>query len=120
MKAFQTMKSMELDDEESLDAPMPIKTDKPDYPWGLRICLTEKEFEKLGLDPDEAVLGGIVHGHFMATVTSVNSSASGEDRCHRVEFQITDLEIESEDQENEESEATEKSLSSRFRSLYKK
>ena len=118
MKAFQTMKSMELDDEESLDAPMPIKTDKPQFPWGLRICLTEKEFEKLGLDPNEAVLGGKVHGHFMASVTSVNSSDCGDGKSHRVELQITDLEIESEDAENKDSEAAEKP-GRKLRSLYR-
>ena len=37
---------MELDDEDKLDAIMPIPMDnKPDFPYGLRICLTEKEPE---------------------------------------------------------------------------
>ena len=44
------MVSMELDDEDKLDAPMPIKMpNKPDFPYGLRICLNEKELKKIGL-----------------------------------------------------------------------
>lgn len=102
MKAFQTMTDMELDDESKMDAVMPIPTDKPDYPWGLRITLTEKEFEKLGLDPRDAAIGGIFHGHFLATVTCVNANSSESGDCCRVEAQITHLAIESEDEEDAE------------------
>ena len=105
MKAFQKMTSMELDDEDKLDAFMPIPMpDKPEFPYGLRITLTHLEMEKLGLDPEDAEIGGICHGHFMARVTSVNLA----EECCRVEMQIEDLEIESEDEENSEEEANEK------------
>lgn len=103
-KTMRTMTSMEMDDEDKLDAVMPYPmSDKPDYPYGLRICLTEKELDKMGLDHRDAVVGGTIHGHFLARITSVSSnedenSGSG---C-RVELQITDLDIESEDEENEE------------------
>lgn len=99
------MKSMEMDDESKLDAIMPIPmSTKPDFPYGLRICLCEKEFAKLELDPADAVVGGMVHGHFMARITSVSASeheGSDGSSC-RVEMQIEDLAIESEDEENED------------------
>jgi hypothetical protein len=97
-----TMQSMELTDDEKLDAVMPIPmSEKPEFPYGLRICLTEKEFDKVGLDGADAEVGGMFHGHFLARVTSVNSTkdASG-GKCYRVEAQIEDLAIESEDAEN--------------------
>jgi hypothetical protein len=97
------MQSMELTDEEKIDslAPIPISS-KPDFPYGLRISLTEAELEKLGLDESEAQVGAMFHGHFMARVTSVSRN-EGEDgkKCCRIEAQIEDLGIESEDEENE-------------------
>src|ERR1700692_4485369 len=98
-----TMTSMELDDEEKLDAVMPLPMpNKPDFPYGLRICLTEAEFEKLKLDPEEAEVGGIFHLHGLARITSVSMTDSPEGKCCRVEAQIEDLAIESEDMENAE------------------
>ena len=96
------MVSMELDDEDKLDAIMPIPMDnKPDFPYGLRICLTEKELDKLELDHSDAIVGGMVHGHFMAKITSVSMTETDGEKCCRVELQIEDLSIESEDEENE-------------------
>ena len=93
---------MELDDDEKLDAPSPIKEYRPDYPWGLRLCLTEQELEKLDLDSSDAFVGGMVHIFAMARIIGVNVSSSSEngDRC-RIELQIENLGIESEDAENE-------------------
>ncbi len=101
---MHVMKSMELDDEQKLDAVQPIPMpDKPDYPYGLRITLTEKELKKLDLDPEEACIDGIVHLHALARITSVSRDSvnKGEERC-RVELQIEDLAIEGEDAENED------------------
>ena len=98
-----TMTSMELDDEDKLDTAMPIAMpDRPDFPFGLKICLTEKEFEKLGLDYKDAVVGGICHGHFLARITSVSCEQRDGKECCRCELQIEDLSIESEDEEDEE------------------
>ncbi len=103
MKKMRHMVSMEFSDDEKLDAIMPIPMPKgPEFPCGLRCCLTEAEFQKLDLDPSEAEVGGMFHGHFMARITSVSSSEGESGKCCRVEFQIEDLEIESEDAENEE------------------
>lgn len=101
MAKMRTMTSMELSEDESLDAIMPIPMpNKPEYPYGLRICLTEAEFEKLGLDHKDAEIGGIFHGHFLARVTSVSQDDGPNGPCCRVEAQIEDLDIESEDEEN--------------------
>jgi hypothetical protein len=94
---------MELDDEDKMDALMPIAMpEKPDFPYGLRISLTEKEMAKLHLVHEVAEVGGTVHGHFMARVTSVSATESDGANCCRIELQIEDLDIESEDEENGE------------------
>lgn len=92
------MHNMELDDEDKIDAVLPMPMPMPDYPCGLRICLTEKEMGKLGLDPSVAVADGMVHGHFMARI--LPGSNVGVDGTCRIELQIEDLAIESEDEEN--------------------
>jgi hypothetical protein len=107
MAYMRHMASMELDDDEKLDFAAPIEMKRPDYPCGLRICLTEKEFEKLDLDHSEAEVGGTVHGHFIGRVTSASQETRDGETCCRVEIQIEELEIESEDEENEENEAGE-------------
>jgi hypothetical protein len=106
MAYMRHMKSMELDDDSKLDtaASFPALT-KTDYPCGLRISLSEKEFEKLGLDHMEAEVDGMVHGHFIGRITHVSHGKGPDDEpCCRVEIQIEDLGIESEDEENEEEE----------------
>jgi hypothetical protein len=103
---MRVMKSMELDDEDKLDTAMPIAMpDKPDYPYGLRITLTDKELAKLDLDHKDAEVGGTVHLFAMARITSVSENNTGNgDKCCRIELQIEDLGIESEDAETMGSE----------------
>ena len=97
------MVDMEMDDEAKMDSVMPIATgEKPEYPWGLRISLCGDEMDKLNLDPSDAFVGGIVHGHFLAKITSVSASDGDYGSSCRVELQITALAIESEDAENED------------------
>lgn len=95
--AWSTMTSMEYDDEDSLDAMMPIPMpDKPKFPYGLRICLTEKELEKLDLEADCGV-GDIIDLRAFARVTSVSSNElEGGKCCCRVELQIEELAVEPE------------------------
>src|ERR1035437_9718566 len=97
---LRPMTSMELDDEEKLDAycPMPMPT-KPDYPYGLRITLTDKELDKLKIDPADAVVRGIFHGHFKARVTSLSADENSGGKTCRMEAQIEAIAIESEDEE---------------------
>ena len=99
---MRVLKSMELGDEQKLDAVHPIPMDtKPDYPYGLRICLTKAEFDKLGLDPKDAEVGGMVHLIAIARITSImhhDSENTDAPDC-RVELQIEDLDVDSPDEE---------------------
>jgi hypothetical protein len=111
MAKMNPMVSMEMDDDDKIDAPQPIAMpDKPKYPYGLQICLCGPEMKALDLDPSEAFVGGIVHLHALARITSVsiNDSApteygTGGPGC-RIELQIEDMCIESEDEENAEND----------------
>lgn len=99
---------MELDDADKVDFSMPIAgtadKDIPQYPWGLRITLTERDLEKLGIDIKDMFVGGVVHGHFLARITCQSVSDGPNGACERSEMQIEDLSLESEDAENEEAE----------------
>jgi len=105
---MRVMQDMELTEDESYDSPAPIPLDeKPKYPWGLRISLCQDELNKLGLDVADAMVGGIVHLHAFAEITSVSSEQTeGGDRS-RIELQITHLDVESEDDENDAEETAE-------------
>lgn len=101
---------MQLTDDESNTLCMPCDPEPnkkllPRYPYGLCISLTEKELEKLGLDPKAAVSGGMVHLHAIAriTATSNNTTQDGKEH-HRIELQIEQMAVESEDEENEQAE----------------
>ena len=97
------MQSMELDDEDVLDMatpiPIPVK-DRPRFPYGLRICLTHKELEKLGLEAD-CEIGDMIHIKAMGRVTSKNesenedTSGAAEYNC-RIEIQIESMALEDE------------------------
>ena len=100
---MRVMRSMELSDESNLDAVTPIPMpNKPDYPYGLRITLTNEELDKLDLDHEDAEVGGLVHLFAMARITSVsqNEDTAG-DKCCRIELQIESLGVEDESQEDE-------------------
>ena len=47
MAQFNGMVSMELDDEDKMDLAVPSMP-QPDFPWGLKLCFTSAELEKLG------------------------------------------------------------------------
>ena len=102
----RVMVSMEMDDEDKNDSLRPIPCETPDYPYGLRISLTEKEIAKLDLDHASLQVGGLIHLHGFARITSVGSSEhrseSGGGKSQHCELQIEDLSIESEDAENED------------------
>ena len=101
MAKMSPMIDMSMDDEDSLDAPMPYPmAEKPQYPYGLRICLTTAELDKLGVSHEDAFVGGIVHLHALAEITCVSCNDSGDGPCARVEMTITHLALESEDEEN--------------------
>lgn len=97
--SWSNMVDMELDDEEIQDTVVPYVKDKPvgpKYPWGLRICLTDKELKKLGLEglPE---IGDVIDLRAFACVTSVSANKNEDgSECCRVELQIERLAVESE------------------------
>jgi hypothetical protein len=94
---------MELSDDEKIDREMPGATpSKPDYPWGLRISLTEKELEKLDLDCDECEDGDMVDLRAFAVVTSKSTETHDGKRTCRIELQIQKLAVENEMTEDED------------------
>ena len=96
--AFTKLVSMEMDDEEKMDFLAPIAMpDRPDYPYGLRICLCEKELTKLGLPVPE--VGDYLDMRSFGRVTSVScEQRDGSDTC-RVEIQIEQIAVENENEE---------------------
>lgn len=106
MAKVYPMVSLELDDEDKLDmvCPMPM-SERPRFPYGTKICLTDKELAKLNLDPKDAFVGGMVHIHAMARITSASCEDTEGGQRSRVELQIEDMCIESEDEENDETDA---------------
>lgn len=101
--AWSRMTSMELSDEEKLDtmACQPAAlADAPEYPWGLRLTLTHRELEKLGLEADCSV-GDVIDLRAFACVTGVYRTETAMGPEDRVELQITDLAVENEMDESE-------------------
>ena len=95
------MQSMELSDDEKIDMGA-MANDKPDYPYGLRICLTHEELDKLGFDHGDMIVGGLIHMHALGRITSVSATDGKNGMCSRVEIQLEDVAIESEDAENDD------------------
>lgn len=101
------MVSMEMTDDEVADMNTPIAIpmkDRATYPYGLRISLTDKEFERMGIDSSDVQVGGTLHMHAMGTITSVSRNDFEGKQSERVEIQIEKLDIECEDSENEASD----------------
>lgn len=85
---------MELDDEDKYDFCAPIPCAKPDYPYGLRISLSEKELKRLGLPIPEC--GDMLDVRCFATVTSVSINEGSDGKSCRVELQIEKMAVENE------------------------
>lgn len=100
---WSKLTDMELDDEDKLDMCLPcgpdMKPKGPEYPWGLRISLTDKELKKLDLDVKDAEIGDLIDMRAFAVVTSISQDERGGEKCCRVELQIQKLAIESEMEE---------------------
>lgn len=99
--AWTKFVDMEMDDEDVLDmaCPIPIERSKRQtYPYGLRICLTHKELEKLSLG-DDCDVGDVIDLRAFAVVTSVSSNDVGGGKECRVELQIQKLALENEGDE---------------------
>ncbi len=88
---------LQVDPEEHLIGNMPEgKPPPPHYPYGLRLCLTHVELEKLGLEADCDV-GDIIDLRAFGEVTSITKEG---EHC-RIEIQIQKLAVENESEEDE-------------------
>lgn len=106
MRTMPNMIDMALSPKEAEEecAPAYDPSQGPKYPWGLGICLTQEELDKLQLSASDVEVGDIVHIMAFAKVTSVSSTETQEGANSRVELQIIALASEDEDDEEEESE----------------
>ena len=96
MASWSKLADMELDDESSMDTIMPLPmSEKPRYPYGLRICLSEDELKKLDLDLPS--VGDVIDLRAFAEVTYVSDGECG----RRVELQIQKIAVENEMTEDE-------------------
>jgi hypothetical protein len=96
--AWSKLVDMELDDEDKMDLAVPQISSQPDYPWGLRICLCEKELEKLKLPVPE--VGDYLDMRSFGRVTSVSTEQRDGKDCCRVEIQIEQIAVEDENTED--------------------
>ncbi len=100
---MKPMISLELDDETQFDSPVvsAISPDKPRFPYGTRISLEDAQLKAIGLDPADCCIGGMIHIHGLARITSVSQNDSEGGQHSRVELQIEQMCcVESEDSEN--------------------
>lgn len=110
--SFKRMVSMERSDAEKAaerirDEYPPAISTMPDVPYGLCIRLTEVELDKMGIELDEDVhVGDVIHISGLAKVTAVKVEDTSGGRKECLELAITDLSVESED--NEEAEEPKK------------
>ena len=89
--------AMTPEDEADYGVPEAISGgDRPTYPYGLRICLSDAELEKLGVKADCDV-GDLVDMRCFGTVTSVSKNQRSDGTsCNRVEIQIEKIACENE------------------------
>ena len=76
----------------------------PIYPYGLCICLTNDELEKLDVDAAELSVGDHFHLHAIAQITSISQNDTPSGKNSRVELQIISLAGEDEEAENSQYE----------------
>lgn len=108
------MVDMEMDDELAGEMALPIEMPRHTFPYGLRLCLTGPELNKLKLDPKAMIKDGILHVHAMARITDVSHSDGQSGENHRVELQIESMKVEGEDEENDKADKSMKGASALY------
>jgi hypothetical protein len=104
MERIPQMVSMENTSEKNTSTLDVIECSKPMYPYGLSICLTQPELDKLDIDHTDWSVGDLFHLHAMAKITSISSCETSCGNENRVEMQIIALTGENEEEENREEE----------------
>ncbi len=93
--AWSALTDMERDDDSKLDGMAAAPAAAPDYPYGLRICLTEAELAKLGLEADCDV-GDMIDIRAFARVCCISKNDGPDGANCRIELQITHMAVENE------------------------
>lgn len=70
-----------------------------DYPYGLCLCLTHEELDKLDLDYSDADVGDMIDLRAFAKITSKSEREINGKPDVRIELQITSLAVENESTE---------------------
>lgn len=97
---FVDMALTEAEQKERNSPVMLPSGDGPRYPYGLCICLTHDELDKLGMDSDLRS-GDVVEMDIRCKVTSVTETdRDGAESC-RVELQITGIAVDGEGEDEE-------------------
>lgn len=102
---FDKLTSMAKTPQEMEDASTPSPEKECVYPFSLSLSLDDEELQKLGLDCEdpECEVGNYVEIHALAEITGKNKRDTGEGAKHSLNFQITHMNIEAdEDEENED------------------
>lgn len=108
-------------EEKAEEMSAPLVSTIADYPYGLSICLTQDELDKLDLDASDVEVGDTVHLFCFAKITSKSiqdNEATGPQA--RIEMTITHIAAEDEDQENEEEDEQEPTPAATSRRLQAK
>lgn len=77
---------------------------EPRYPYGLSICLTQKELDKLNVDYSDWQVGDHFHIRAMSKITSISENETEGGKTCRIEMQIVALSGENEELEDDEEE----------------
>lgn len=102
--ADMAIKPVEIENVKLLSSPAVVcDPDMLMYPYGLRLTFDQGTLDKLKLDGDCAP-GDMIHLHCLAKVIGVYKNDTVMTSSQTVELQITAIECESEDEENEEVE----------------
>jgi hypothetical protein len=95
-RSWTKLVSMELTEDEKMGTIMPMEMpDRPEYPYGLRLCLTDVELGKMGLT-DDCEIGDLLDLRCFARVTSISKNVGETNSSCRIELQITDIAAENE------------------------
>lgn len=74
------------------------------YPYGLCICLTQTELEKLNVDYSDWKVGDHFHLRAMSKITGISENETEGGKSCRVEMQIVALSGDDEEMEDSEEE----------------
>lgn len=78
---------------------MPVKDNRPRYPYGLEITLNEDSLEKLGMKDNPPQVGEVLHAMVLMKVTSYSEHENENNSDCCVRAQIVQMGVENESKE---------------------